>query len=755
VSQTPSDDFSNASLLELFRQEAEKHGAAMVAALLELERDPAGAKILEALMRGAHSLKGGASIVQLPVVARLAHGMEDCFVAAQAGKIRLERRAIDLLLRGVDFFMQIAKTPDAKIAEWETGHATEVDVYLPALKAVIEVHAGESPKPAQTTVVKAAAVPAAEPVHIPAPDSPASGEMLRLPAETVNRLLGLAGETVVESRRLQPLNLSLHRLNRLQSGLASSLDGLRRGLTAQVLGEGAGARLRELDLQVKECQAFLSGRIEELDEFDRRAARISRRLYQEALQCRMRPFGDGVRQFPRMVRDLARALGKEVRLEVGGENTQVDRDILEKLDAPLTHLLRNAVDHGCELPAERRRRNKPAETVVKLEARHSAGHLLVSVADNGRGIDLARLREAVVRKNLVSAAVAEKLSEPELLEFLFLPGFSTREAVTEISGRGVGLDVVRDMVKSVRGKIHVSTRLGEGTRFQLQLPITLSVIRALLVSVADEPYAVPLAQIVHTLKLPRAGVQSLEGRQYFAHGGEQAGLVDARRVFGCEPKKHSGADLAVVVLGERTARYGLAVDRFLGQGELVVQPLDPRLGRVRNISAAATMEDGSPVLIVDVEDLTRSVERLAASGSLREADDETTRFLTRQRKRVLVVDDSPTVRELERKLLSNAGYLVDLAVDGLDGWNAAHTEDYDLIITDVDMPRMDGLELTALIKADARLRGKPVLMVSHKDREEDRRRGLAAGANEYFTKSGFQDQNLLQTIHKLIGEPTR
>jgi len=247
VSQTSPGDFSNASLLELFRQEAEKHGAAMVAALLELERDPAEAKILEALMRGAHSLKGGASIVQLPVVARLAHAMEDCFVAAQAGKIRLERRAIDLLLRGVDFFMQIARTTDEKIAEWETGHAAEVDGYLPALKAVIEGRPEGMPQPAEAAVVKIAAIPAAEPV---------AGEMLRLSAETVNRLLGLAGETVVESRRLQPLNLSLHRLNRLQSGLASSLDGLRRGLTPQTLGEGAGERLQELDLQVKECQAF-------------------------------------------------------------------------------------------------------------------------------------------------------------------------------------------------------------------------------------------------------------------------------------------------------------------------------------------------------------------------------------------------------------------------------------------------------------------------------------------------------------------
>ena len=229
--------------------------------------------------------------------------------------------------------------------------------------------------------------------------------------------------------------------------------------------------------------------------FDRRSINLANRLYDEALACRMRPFADGVQGFPRMVRDVARSLGKQVRLEIVGETTQVDRDILAKLDAPLGHLLRNAVDHGLESPDERRAAGKPAEGVVRLEARHSAGALQVSISDDGRGVDLDKLRRSVVERNLIDAHGGAALSEAELLEFLFLPGFSMKGTVTEISGRGVGLDVVQDMVKQVRGTVRVSSQPGKGTRFQLQLPVTLSVVRTLLAEVGGEPYAFPLAHI--------------------------------------------------------------------------------------------------------------------------------------------------------------------------------------------------------------------------------------------------------------------
>jgi two-component system sensor histidine kinase and response regulator WspE len=326
-----------------------------------------------------------------------------------------------------------------------------------------------------------------------------------------------------------------------------------------------------------------------------------------------------------------------------------------------------------------------------------------------------------------------------------------KSTVTDISGRGVGLDVVRDMLTLVRGTVRVSSQRGRGTRFHLQLPVTLSVARTLLAEIDGEPYAFPLAHIVRTVKLSRSTIDTLEGRQHFDIEGERIGLVSARQVLGADGTQAPGDDLSVIVLGRPPHRYALVVDRFLGERELVVQPLDRQLGKIPDIAAAALMEDGSPVLIVDVEDLIRSMDKLAATGHVnrvRQAENGN----EKRRKRVLVVDDSLTVRELERKLLGNHGYDVEVAVDGMDGWNAVRTGRFDLVVTDIDMPRMDGIELVTLINKDVNVKSVPVMVVSYKDRDEDRRRGLEAGAAYDLTKSSFHDETLVQAVVDLIGE---
>ena len=307
------------------------------------------------------------------------------------------------------------------------------------------------------------------------------------------------------------------------------------------------------------------------------------------------------------------------------------------------------------------------------------------------------------------------------------------------------------MVKNVRGSLRVNTQPGRGLRVQLQLPLTLSVLRALLVEVGGEPYAIPLTQITRALKLRRENIESLEGRHHFHFGGQQIGLLTAHQVLECGEPKPPGLDMPIVVLGERSTRYGLVVDRFLGERELVVQPLDARLGKVKDISAAALMEDGAPVLIIDVDDMVRSIDKLIASGLLLRGD--SFELTARKQKRVLAVDDSLTVRELERKLLTNRGYLADVAVNGMDAWNAVRSGHYDLVVTDVDMPGMDGIELATLIKKEPHLKSVPVLIVSYKDNERDRIRGLEAGADYYLTKGNFHDEALLQAVVDLIGEP--
>jgi two-component system sensor histidine kinase and response regulator WspE len=754
-------DLSQSSMLDLFRMEVDSQAQSLTAGLLALERDPLAADQLERCMRAAHSLKGAALIVGVAGGVSVTHAMEECFVGAQQGRIVLHQAHIDELLRGVDLLQQMARTGEQDMGRWETPKLGEVAVFLDALNRVAASPAGEreaailaartdAPRHLQEDGRPAAPAPRQRGERGEPGDTP-QNEVLRVTAENLNRLLGLAGESLVESRGFKTISDSLLRLKRSQNGLQHALDRLREQLSLQPLGGKAEAALAEAEQRAIECQQFLAQRLVEMDTFDRRAAHLSQRLYDGALACHMRPFADGLQAFPRMLRDLGRTLGKQSRLEIVGGDTQVDRNVLEKLEAPLGHLLRNALDHGIESPEERIVAGKSAESVLSIEARHKAGRLQVTVADDGRGIDLERLRAAVIERKLANAEIAARLNDAELLEFLFLPGFSMKGTVTDISGRGVGLDVVQHVLKQIRGTVRIITRRGQGTRFQLELPLTLSVARTLLVEVGAEAYAVPLAYIRKVLTLDQGRVELLEGRAHFNLNGRSVGLVTAHQVLGLAPPKTAGDVLAVIVLGDATQVYGLIVDRFLGERELVVQALDARLGKIKDIAAGALMEDGSPALILDVEDVIRTIEKMAGSGALADVVRDASSTSNGKRKRVLVVEDSFTVRELERKLLVNCGYEVEVAVDGMDGWNAARTAHFDLVITDVDMPRMDGIELVTLIKKDPHVKSLPVMIVSYKDRPEHRRRGLDAGADYYLTKGSFHDETLLNAVVDLIG----
>ena len=737
------EDLSQFSMLDLFRMELETQSQALTAGLLALERNPVAADQLEACMRAAHSLKGAARIIDLEPAVRVADAMEELLVAAQHGKTRLRHQHIDALLRGIDVLSLAASDPPPD--------ATAMSAEIARLRQSLEPAPDDAPaEPTEEPrPLPAAPVSTEGPYSVPPPGAP-SERMVRITADAMTRLLGLAGESLTEARRFRPFADRLQRLKRQNRELAKAFDELRATLRPAE-DERVAQALTVMQDKLIQSRYALDERLDELSAVDLRATDLANRLYAETLASRMRPFEDGVRHFTRIVRDLGRALGKQVRLEIIGGSTGIDRDILDQLDAPLGHLLRNAVDHGVEAPDARIAVGKPPEAMISLEARHSAGVLLILVSDDGRGIDLDQIRQAIVAQQLTTQETAESLSEAELLAFLFLPGFSMKPTVSDISGRGVGLDAVQAMAKQVRGVVSVSSTLGAGTCFQLQLPLTLSVVRTLMVDIADEPYALPLAGITRTLKLPRDAIEMLEGRAHFRLDQRQVGLITAHEILDQGEARYHDDDVSVVVIGEGANSYGLVVDRFLGERELVVRPLDPRLGKIKDISAAALIEDGSPVLILDTDDLIRSAEKLTASGRLNTVKRASAVASEQRRKRVLVVDDSLTVRELERKLLDQHGYVVEVAVDGMDGWNAVRSEAFDLVVTDIDMPRMDGIELTTLIKADRRLQSVPVMIVSYKDREEDRRRGLDAGADYYLTKGSFHDDTLIEAVADLIG----
>ncbi|WP_271043823.1 hybrid sensor histidine kinase/response regulator [Pseudomonas sp. VB3] len=758
------DQMRDASLLELFSLEADAQTQVLSAGLLALERNPTQADQLEACMRAAHSLKGAARIVGVDAGVSVAHVMEDCLVSAQESRLFLQPEHIDALLQGTDLLMRIA-TPG------NTVGPADIQAYVALMERLLD----PSQPMAQVVAPPPVATPLAQPLPSleeslllpPEPEAapPVSSDaprhnkrmteggerVLRVTAERLNSLLDLSSKSLVETQRLKPYLSSLQRLKRIQSNSARALDNLDGQLKTVDLSLEAQEALADARRLLSEAQLLLAEKSAELDEFGWQAGQRAQVLYDTALACRMRPFADVLAGQARMVRDLGRSLGKQVRLEIEGEKTQVDRDVLEKLEAPLTHLLRNAVDHGIEMPEQRLLAGKPAEGLIRLRASHQAGLLVLELSDDGNGVDLARLRDSIVERNLSPLETALRLSEEELLTFLFLPGFSLRDKVTEVSGRGVGLDAVQHMVRQLRGAVVLEQTAGQGSRFHLEVPLTLSVVRSLVVEVGEEAYAFPLAHIERMCDLEPDEIVQLEGRQHFWHEGRHVGLVAASQLLQRPPGQTSQDTLKVVVIRERDAVYGIAVERFIGERTLVVLPLDDRLGKVQDISAGALLDDGSVVLIVDVEDMLRSVDKLLNTGRLERIARRAQQTVEATRKRILVVDDSLTVRELQRKLLLNRGYEVAVAVDGMDGWNALRSEDFDLLITDIDMPRMDGIELVTLLRRDTRLQSLPVMVVSYKDREEDRRRGLDAGADYYLAKASFHDDALLDAVVELIG----
>ncbi|GMQ87349.1 MAG: hybrid sensor histidine kinase/response regulator [Gammaproteobacteria bacterium] len=759
-----SDDLGDFSMLELFRLEVDNQAAVLNDGLLALEQDAHSEKQLEALMRAAHSIKGAARMVDIEAGVKLAHAMEDCFVAAQRGELQLQPHQIDLLLKGVDQLIAIStQQADAEelskltqqiqtIEQLENSEGTDA----PQPVTPVEPVADESLQPCAGYPDGIAAPPEQTPaLSAGTENTPTSETSVRVSSENLNRLVGLAGEVQVESRWLHPFSESLLQIKHRQAELIGLLDRLNENLYANGSGEYNKILTSEIQSKANRCRHQLSERLVELDEYDRRMYSLGNRLHEGVITSRMRPFSDVTRGFPRMIRDVARQLGKKVEFKIEGLATQVDRDILERIEAPLNHLLRNALDHGIETAEERRRAGKPEQATLRLTAVHSSGMLSIHVEDDGHGIDMEKLRNSIVAKGMVNESMAAGMNETELLEFLFLPGFSTRDKVTEISGRGVGLDVVHSTVQQMRGVVRATSSAGAGTNFHLQLPLTLSIIRVLLVDICGEPYALPLSRIDRTLRLDTSQIESLEGRQYFTLGTQHVGLVFASQVLDRADSAEGGDFLPVVVLGERLHRSGLVVDRFIGERNLVVHTIDPRLGKIQNISAASLLENGNPCLIIDVDDMLRSIDILITGGRLNRIHDKQSKSDVRS-KRILVVDDSITVREVERNMLITRGYQVDVAVDGMDGWNAIRMEAYDLVISDIDMPRMNGFEFVRLIKQDERLGKIPVMIVSYKDREEDRQRGLEAGADYYLTKGSFHDETLIEAVVDLIGvaEPT-
>ncbi|MEE2907502.1 MAG: hybrid sensor histidine kinase/response regulator [Planctomycetota bacterium] len=729
-----SGDLSGFSMFDLFREEARTHGEVISRGLVDLETDPANTDLIAALMRAAHSLKGAARIVGLDLAVGVAHAMEDAMVAVQNGEALITPNRIDQLLAAADLLAQLTELEESGIDDWTMSNVAKADALSTDLRTPVTDAASEA-APAQHTGSQDAVE------STPAPASVDDGAV-RVTSRRLDQIMRLAGESLVASRRFQTVRDHLLQLRRRHGRFQARLREARlKDVEAstetldQALREGSRSEL-ELAEHQDQLDVFL-GRLEELADA----------LYNEVLGSRMRPFDEGVTMFPRMVRDLSRDLGKKATLTIEGGQVAVDRDVLRELEAPLTHMLRNCVDHGVETVEDRVAIGKSDSATITLSAHHQGGRLHVMVKDDGRGIDPEGIRSKVIERGLVDEDVASALTNRELYEFLFLPGFSTAKAVTDVSGRGVGLDVVQTMVQAMSGGVRIDSDPGQGTSFQLTLPLTRSVVRALIADLGGESYAFPLTHIDRIEKTDATSVTTEDARTKLQVDEDSIDLLDSGTLMELDPVR-TRQDVHAIIVGGEDDRVALQVDGFLGEEDLLVRPLDPRLGRIPHLSASAFRESGEPVLIVDVEDVLRTARRAVTEGAF--AIDTEPSLPVAQGPRVLVVDDSITVREAQRGILTRHGYNVDVAADGAEGWERLQRGDYDLLITDVDMPGMNGIEFVRTLRSQERFKNLPVAMVSYKDEESQRQEGLDAGATVYLSKHVINDDQFIDTVRTLL-----
>jgi chemotaxis protein histidine kinase CheA/CheY-like chemotaxis protein len=726
-------------LVATFRQEVEDRLASLCDGLLKLEGHAQPRQLVAALFRDAHTVKGSARMLGLDDVVEVAHRSEDLLGAVRDGRFDTRRDLVDLLLAAAE-----------GIRRGLPGSARPVaaDDLATLVAALDQALAGENP----VDVPRMGRTDDDEPE--PSDEvRPRTGQSVRVPVRRVHGLLDVVGEAELEARKVERF---VHELG----GISAEQLRLSRQLRASVTATqslppeviNAAHSLVSLGDQLQASVRELRGTVED-------AGNRLAQVREGAMGLAMVPVRRVVAAFPQLVRELSTETGKEVALHLIGEDVELDTRVLDGVADALRHLVTNAVDHGCESPVERAAAGKPPCATVTVSARAAGSTVVIEVGDDGYGIEEDVLRTVAVERGLLPAE--SSVSGQQLLHLLFHPGFSTRDEVTQTSGRGVGLDVVRTAVEELGGTVEIETTPGAGTSFVMTLPVTLGVMRCLVARLGAERYAVPVTNVVETLSLADVATTSVAGAEVLVRHGTTVPLADLGRALGVpgERETHVGV---VVRYGSSDEQLAWAVDELEGELELVVKDLGRFLGRPPFIGGGTIDSDGSVMLLLDVREL--AVEQLRRGVSLdvspghRQVQPHATGAQapgspasSARKPRVLVVEDSVGVRELQRVILEGAGYDVLTAVDGTDGAARLAEDPVDLVLSDVEMPGMDGFTLTRAIRRTRGWENIPVVIMTSRGDEADQRAGLDAGASAYLLKSEFDQNELIDTVRRLVG----
>ncbi|RKH39446.1 hybrid sensor histidine kinase/response regulator [Corallococcus sicarius] len=709
------------ALLDSFLEELEGHVVSLNRDLLALEQAPARAReLIPGLLRTLHSVKGASRAASASRVETACHRLEEVLEPLIHGRAA-SPDLFELCFATVDALDDAGR----RLASRQDLSGSPLEALLPQLEKAAQGTPPPAPEhrpePGRSGPAhKASEPPSPADVELPVPVAPGEALPVRVSGQKLDALLGRSGELRVAMLRLE--------------GHAESLESLRddvTGLRAAVRGTASEATLRRVELELARVARVLAQ--------DRRALfQSSTGLDDEVRRARMLPFEEGCTGLERAARDVAHGLGRRVRMEVHGGGLDLDRSLLQSLREPLLHLVRNAVAHGLEAPDERVRHGKAEEGRVVLSARLRGNRVEVAVEDDGRGLDLEALRERARARGMEAPE-----DDADAARLVFLPGLSTAPKVTAVSGRGVGLDVVRAQVEALRGNVEVTFKAGQGTRFILDVPLTLSTLRVLLVDVGGQILALASEGVDRLLRLSPSDVREVEGRMSWVTPDALVPLASLASVLDL-PSSPPRARPSAVVLSAGTAQAALVVDEVIAEQEVLVRSLGSRVKRARHVSAAAVLPDGRMALLLNPASLVR------AAGGRPSAHFFPTPKEQAVRRRVVLADDSPTTRMLEQSILEGAGYDVTACADGAEAWERLQAGGADALVLDVEMPRMDGISVTEAVRASPRFGRVPVVLVTSREKPEDKARGLNAGASAYIVKSAFDPTSLLETLRRLL-----
>lgn len=766
-------------LLAMFRIEAEAHLKDISSGLLALEGKPVDTPafdIIENMLRCAHSLKGAARAVNLAQVEEACRSLENVFSALKDKSLAVSSSLIDRLLRTVDALGTLV-SGEGSMAERQKPLLTTITRQLDeTLKSPIkEGRTGSSLSQAASPLSllppdESSATRADVSAYLRTSTPSHASATIRVPTVKLEKVLRQVEELLLpcltarqRAKELGEITATLATWKKQRLQIQSAVRIIDRELTSSLKDSPFQGQhelpklLKYLDgepLQMKALEERL-GRLQRTIEQDQRAlAGMTDCLIQDVKEMQLLPFSTLLDILPRFSRELAREQGKSLELVVSGGEVEIDRHILEEMKDPLIHLVRNCIDHGIEQPAARLARGKPSSGRITFACSQSdSGKAEIRVADDGAGINVGKLKAAAHKLGVMSEEEMEQLGESELLALIFRSGVTTSPLITDISGRGLGLAIVREKVEALGGSIKVKSSTDTGTAFHILLPLTLTNTRGVLVHAGGQLFVIPSSSVERVVRIAKNEIQTVKNRETILVDEQPVSLVRlndilelARNSAEMEPTHY----LRGIVLSSGLGRVAFLVEEVLGEQEVVIKALLPPLKRVRNVAGVCMLGTGRVVPVLNVPDLLKSAVKASSATFISTQDSSAEKQGASSKHSILVVDDSITARTLLKHILESAGYRVTTAVDGVEGYTALKTGAYSLVVSDVEMPRMDGFALTAKIRADKQLAALPVVLVTALDSRDHRERGIDVGANAYIVKSRFDQSNLLEATRRLI-----